>query len=67
MTTAVQERSALDTRELKARQQAAQFIHELRDFIPDHCKREAGRHLYRLFYDEEVEITTAQSRRMAVR
>ena len=64
MTTAPQERLTMDFRENKARQQAAKVIHEMRDFIPDYCKREASRHLAKLFYDEDVEITTAQARRL---
>ena len=64
MTTATQARLTIDVRENKARQQAAMVIHEMRDFIPDYCKREASRHLAELFYREDVEITTAQARRM---
>jgi hypothetical protein len=63
--TATAAKLEIDRNEIRARQYAAMFIHELRDYIPEAVVGHARHRLARLFMEQEVEITTAQERRLA--
>lgn len=52
----------IDYKKNKARQQAIQLVHTLRDHIATSAMRDAEYTLYELFYKYDVEITTAEQR-----
>ncbi len=68
MQTATQARLMLDVKLNRARQYATMIVHELSEggYLPSRCLGEAREHLTDIFYREDVEITTAEQRKIAV-